>query len=94
MKLRVQYTAQLRTVLGCSEEELELPDGSTLATLLAHLVTHHNHVAAPHLVTAAGQTQTSLLVVVNDFAIAAHQSAAVVLRPGDVVTLLPPIAGG
>ena len=29
MKLRVQYMAQLRTAVGCAEEEVDLPDGST-----------------------------------------------------------------
>ena len=33
MKLRVQYMAQLRSVIGCAEEEVELPDGSNLAAL-------------------------------------------------------------
>jgi len=94
MKVRIQYTAQLRTAIGRSEEEAELPDGSTLAALLSHLATRHNHVASPHLITATGRAQSSLMIVVNDSAVAAHQSDSICLRAGDVVTLLPPIAGG
>ena len=94
MKVRVQYTAQLRAAIGHIEEEAELPDGSTLAALLSHLAARHNHVASPHLLTATGQTQSSLLIVVNDSAVAAHQSDSICLCAGDVVILLPPIAGG
>jgi molybdopterin synthase sulfur carrier subunit len=94
MKVRVQYTAQLRTAIGRSEEEAELPDGSTLAGLLSHLAARHNHVATCHLFTPTGQKQKSLLVVVNESAVTAHQSDSIILRAGDVVALLPPIAGG
>lgn len=94
MKVHIQYTAQLRTVIGRGEEEAELPEGSTLAALLNHLAERHNRVASPHLLTATGQTQGSLLIVVNNSAVAAHQSDSICLRAGDVVTLLPPIAGG
>lgn len=94
MKVRVQYTAQLRTAIGRSEEDAELPDGSTLTALLGHLAQRHNHVASHHLLTSTGRAQISLLVVVNDSAVAAHQLDSILLRAGDVVALLPPIAGG
>ena len=65
MKVRVQYTAQLRTAIGRSEEEAELPDGSTLTELLGHLAARHNHAASNYLLTPTGQAQKSLLVVVT-----------------------------
>lgn len=93
MKLRVQYTAQLRTATGRPEEVVELPEGSSLAALLGHLAANLDG-AASHLLSADGQAHRSLLIVVNDSAIASHHAAATLLRTGDVVTLLPPIAGG
>lgn len=94
MKLRVQYTAQLRTAIGRPEEEVELPEGSRLSELLDHLVIRLGEGAATHLVTTSGEVRRSLLVVVNDSASPACEAAATVLRPGDVILLLPPIAGG
>jgi molybdopterin converting factor small subunit len=94
MKLRVQYSAQLRAAIGRPEEEVELPEGSRLAELLAHLVLRLEEGAAAHLVTSSGEVRRSLLVVVNDSASPACEAAATVLRPGDVVLLMPPIAGG
>ena len=93
MKVRVQYTAQLRTALGRPEEEVELSDGTNLAELLAHLAGKLDG-AATHLIGADGRVHRSLLVIVNDAAIGSHDAASATLRCGDVVTLLPPIAGG
>ncbi len=94
MKLQVRYTAQLRTVLGQTEEDLELPEGSNLAELLRGLADRCGHDAQAHLLTPTGEPRPSLLMVVNDAAVSAHEAATVVLKPGDVITLLPPIAGG
>jgi sulfur-carrier protein len=93
MKLHVRYTAQLRAAMGLDEEEVDLPEGANLEALLAHLASKHAD-AASHLVTDAGQVRPSLLVVVNDAAAAPADAADTELQPGDVVTLLPPIAGG
>ena len=90
MKVRVQFTAQLRTALGKAAEEVELPEGSSVAELLRQLVNRFDG-AAPHLLKPTGEPQSSLLIVINE-AVATTQS--VHLRAGDVVTLLPPIAGG
>jgi molybdopterin converting factor small subunit len=94
MKLRVHYTAQMRAAAGRSEDEVELPEGSSLAALLSHLADLLGRDAAGHLVTVNGQMQCGLLIVVNDSAISPCQSSTTVLQGGDVVTLLPPIAGG
>jgi molybdopterin converting factor small subunit len=94
MRLRVQYTAQLRTVVGRTEEEVELPEGSSLAELLVHLASELRREAAPFLLTAGGELQPSLLVAVNTGAVSSRDARAVLVGPGDVVTLLPPIAGG
>lgn len=93
MKLRVQYMAQLRTAVGQSEEAVELPEGTRLSELLAHLAVAHGE-ARSHFVTETGQARPSLLIVVNESAVSARDAATTVLQPNDVVTLLPPIAGG
>ncbi len=93
MKLRVQYMAQLRAVVGRAEEEIELSEGGSLADLLNQLATTYV-AASSHFVTEARQARPSLLIVVNDSAVSARETAATVLHSNDVVTLLPPIAGG
>ena len=92
MKLRVEYMAQLRTAAGCTHHEVDLPaGGNSLADLLTHLAASVAETRS-HLLTSSGQVQPSLLVVINGAAVSAR--TGVTLKEGDVVTLLPPIAGG
>lgn len=93
MKLRVQYMAQLRTVIGQTEEFIELPDGSRLSDVLIQLAARHS-VARSHLLTDTGQPRPSLLIIINEAAVSARDAATTELRSNDVLTLLPPIAGG
>ena len=93
MKLRVQYTAQLRTVVSHAEEVVELPEGTSLAELLAHLAIRHSD-AGPHLLTSTGQIRPSLLVALNATAVPRDAAGSTTLHEGDEVALLPPIAGG
>ena len=94
MKLRVQYTGQLRTAAGRSEEELDFPEATTLPVLLSELAARLGDSAAPHLVTASGAVPCGLLVIRNDTAIPASSAGSIRLQAGDTITLLPPIAGG
>lgn len=93
MKVRVHFAAQLRTAIGRSEEEIELAEGNTVAALVEQLAKQLDG-AAPHLVAKSGQPLSSLLIVVNNSAVCSNRLATTKLCAGDVVMLLPPIAGG
>lgn len=93
MKLTVHYTAQLRVAIGRGEEELDLPEGTSLADLLMRLARQYAE-ARSHLSTECGNVRPSLLVVVNNKAVPTRELAERVLLAEDVVMLLPPIAGG
>jgi len=94
VRLRVQYTAQLRTVVGRAEEEIELPEGSNLAEALVHVASDLCREASGYLLTPVGALQPSLLVALNNRAVTTGEASTVLVNTGDVVTLLPPIAGG
>lgn len=94
VRLQVRYTAQLRTVVGRSEEEVELPEGSNLAELFHRLATELRREAAAYLLTPDGRPQPSLLVALNEGAVSMRDAHAVRIAAGDVVTLMPPVAGG
>lgn len=94
MIVRVEYSAQLRAATGRLADELELAEACDLLSLLGQIAAVRGGDVATHLLTPDGRPQSGLLVVVNGAAVPAAQLIATVLRPGDVVTLLPPIAGG
>ncbi|HJV07289.1 MAG TPA: MoaD/ThiS family protein [Chromobacteriaceae bacterium] len=84
MSIRVLYFARLRDVLGSGEEVLTLPNGATLADLVAMLVERGGDWAAEF-----GGARV--------FRAAINQNMA---QPGDVipagaeVALFPPVTGG
>ncbi|MEX0642308.1 MAG: MoaD/ThiS family protein [Pirellulales bacterium] len=94
MRLHVRYTAQLRAVVGRAEEEVELPEGSSLADLLINVASQLPDAAAAYMITPTGDLQPSLLVAVNQAAVSSRDAAGVPVNSGDVVMLLSPIAGG
>jgi molybdopterin converting factor subunit 1 len=82
MMVRVLYFAGLRDAVGVAEEALELPSGvRTVAALAQHLATRHRGFA---------DRRTHVRIARNE-AFAADQD---VLADGDVIALIPPVAGG
>jgi MoaE-MoaD fusion protein len=81
MKVEVRYFAILRDRLGVSREEVEVPAGGDVATVLATIAKRRPEIAAllPRVQVAVNQ-----VVVV----------ATTLLGDGDEVALLPPVAGG
>jgi molybdopterin converting factor small subunit len=94
MKIRVQYTGQLRSAIGRAEDDLELPDSTTLAALLHDLAARLGAGAAAHLATDGGGLPCGLLIVRNGTALGASEAMQTHLAGGDTIALLPPIAGG
>lgn len=94
MNVCVEFTGQLRTAIGQANDRVDLPEGATVAMLLRRLGERYGDEARPHLLNASRQVQPSLLVAINGTAFPSQQAVAIVLREGDDVVLLPPIAGG
>lgn len=80
--IRVLYFAAVRDLVGQGEEELELPPAVTrVSDLAAHLERVH-----PEL---SGRLVGVRIAVNEEFADAMDP-----IKPGDVVALIPPVAGG
>jgi molybdopterin synthase sulfur carrier subunit len=80
--VRVLYFAGLRDSIGTSEETLELPPGvMTVGALAEHLAARHPAFAA----------RRAYVRIARNEAFASDDEA---LADGDVVALIPPVAGG
>ena len=82
----VRYWAGARSAAGVAEETYPAP--TTLDRLLAAMVTRHRD--RPRLADVVAICS----VLVGDRPVGTSDPAAVVLRPGDTVEMLPPFAGG
>lgn len=81
MRVRILYFASFRDAAGKDEEERELPEGSDVAALWRQLAAEVPLFARlPRPAPAAVNRE--------------HSPATTVLRPGDEVAFLPPVAGG
>ena len=81
MQVTVNFYSYLRDLTSCAQVTETLPDGDTLNDLFKKLVTRF-----PHLETI----QKSILMAVG----VDYQKGNHVLKPGDEVSLFPPVQGG
>lgn len=81
IRVKVLYFGQARDASGSGEEDVVLPERSTLSTLLDGLISRRR----------------GLERIVKTMQVAINEELAegdVRLKNGDVVALLPPVAGG
>ncbi|BCW82229.1 MoaD/ThiS family protein [Arthrobacter sp. NicSoilC5] len=86
----VRYFAAARAAAGFEEEKFQLPEGATVADLLAAIA------AVERAEPPAGTPPLSRLLSRSSFLLneVAVRDQATVLGPDDVVDVLPPFAGG
>jgi len=82
MRVRVLYFAATRDAVGRGEEERELPEGVTTIEDFARLLATEHAVLAPRM--------ASIRIARNERF--AHPDERIV--DGDVLALIPPVAGG
>jgi molybdopterin converting factor subunit 1 len=81
MRVRVLFFGMLREMMGRQDDAIELPEGSSVADLLAHCESQNPRLK---------EYLPSLAVAVNQ----RYASRDLKLKPGDEVALLPPVSGG
>jgi molybdopterin converting factor small subunit len=84
----VRYWAAARAAAGVDADTVAVAGGTTLAEVLDEV--RRLHADRPRLAEVIGVCS----VLVGDRPVGATDPAAVPLRPGDSVELLPPFAGG
>jgi len=95
MKVKVELTGQLRAAAGRDTIPLDLAAGATIGDLMTKLVATGPPAVRPHLATADGRLQPTLVVVIDGEALpnTGHRETATVSE-GATVVLIPPVAGG
>ena len=81
MQVRVLYFALIRERAGERQQELTLPEGATVADLMAHLSERHPDLAEP--------LETAVIAVNKQFAFPQEP-----LKEGDEIAIFPPVSGG
>lgn len=81
MKIEIQFFSYFKDAAGCEQTTEELPEGATVHHLMQRI-----HARFPKLAAAARST---LVAVGLEYAPSDQK-----LKPGDQVSLFPPVQGG
>ena len=81
MKVMVRYFASIREATGVKEEEIELPDGGTIETLIREAKALHSILKV--------QDRVIIVSVNGEFVEASRR-----LNAKDEVAMFPPVSGG
>jgi len=81
MRIRLRYFASLRERLGCSEEMIEVPEGSTVATVWEQLKARRPELAVIE--------RSIAFAVAQEYVDKAHP-----LQDNDELAFIPPVSGG
>ncbi len=88
VRITVRYFARYRSLVGKSEEELEIPEGATVRELIE--VLKERHPVLKDEVFAEEDDLADVNVSRNGRYVRFDE----VLQDGDVVALFPPVSGG
>ena len=88
MRITVRYFARYRSLVGKSEEELDVPEGITVGELIEIL--KERHPVLKNEVFAEDDDLADVNVSRNGRYVRFDE----VLRDGDIVAIFPPVSGG
>jgi sulfur-carrier protein len=95
MKVKLHTILTFKEILGARETEISLPEGATLQGLLSRIKELWGNRLSPHLFQpGTDRLLPYITLMVNGRSIQFLSGLETMLRDGDEVLLLPPVAGG
>ena len=92
MIIYLHYTAQLAMEAGCSAEKLELCDDATVEQVVKDRANKHGGKFAEIVLSPDGDPVPTIMYVVNGEQV--DRGTPHILKDGDELMLMSPIAGG
>jgi len=95
MKVKVQFFAAARELVGSREEVLDVPVGFTVRALLDLLLEKHGDRLRDYLFDPkTGDLRRSIQLLVGDRSVIDLGGMTAVLSDGSVFAIIPPVGGG
>jgi MoaD family protein len=95
VKVRVQFFAAARELVGTREETIVLPEQATVKHLLDALVDRHGEPLRDYLIDSkTGKPRASIQFLIGDQPISGTGGMATQLSDGVVFAIIPPVGGG
>jgi molybdopterin converting factor small subunit len=95
VRVRVQFFASVRELVGSREETVELPDQSTVRALLDSLVKGHGERLRDYLYDPkTGEVRRSIQLLIGDRPVPTIDGTSTVLPAECIFAIIPPVGGG
>ena len=93
MELTIQYTGQLASIVGHSEQAVNVPENITCNQLVGMLSQEHGTQFSTMLATDDGELRPSIMIIVGGEQMVGNVNEQT-FQDGDTVMIMTPIAGG
>ncbi len=94
MKIRVRFFAAVREITGLSAEEVEVPEGYIVETLLQYLISKHGEKLRSYLLDSSGLPKEYLQFLMDGKNVANMQGMKTALYDSCEFVIIPPVGGG
>jgi len=94
IRVATRFYAFLRERVGRQDDTLELGDDATVGDFLEKLAEKYEHALVGYVFDADKHLRSGFAVALNGENVKPEEFSSRRLRDGDVVVILPPIAGG
>ena len=94
MRVHTRFYAFLREKVGRSEDTLELEEGATIADFLKQISEKYGEIVGRDIFDEDGSLRSGFAVALNGENVRREEWGTTKLKDGDLVVILPPIAGG
>ncbi len=92
MKVNLRVYGHLKVIVGERESEIEIPGGTRVAGLPPILKSHFGE--AFYMAVYTDPPFSGMRVLIGGRDLFSFDGLETVLKPGDTITILPPVAGG
>lgn len=92
MRIKLEYTAQLKRAAAVAAETFEVDEGITLQQIVGNAAENRGEEFQAALFGEGNDLHPSILIFVNNLQV--QWSDPLVLHDGSVITLVSPISGG
>ncbi|MFH1488965.1 MAG: MoaD/ThiS family protein [Pseudomonadota bacterium] len=94
-RVKVHTILGLKQIIGKREVDIEIPEASTVEALLSGMVRTWGEELGSYLfVTGSNRIHSHIRLMVNGQDIGFLNGLETVLKDGDEILILPPVAGG
>ncbi len=94
MNIRIVYRGQIKQRTGRSHEDLEVQPGHSLENLLLEIRGRYGREVDAMLFDEQGNFRKMIMIVLNGTQLQAEDLEVTILKEGDEIMLMSPIAGG